>query len=71
MTTTPGCTEESEVRLTVFDLWITRLAIQERISGATREEHIGHDIRAALANLSDGREPGNSECDCVPEKTNV
>ena len=68
MTKTPKCAEEVEVRLTGRDLWVTRLALQELMSIATREEHNYHDIRAALAKLPEGHEPGSSECACLLEE---
>jgi len=68
MTKTPKCFEEVEVRLTGRDLWITRLALQGLMTISTREEHIDHDIRAALAKLPEGHEPGGSECACLPEQ---
>ncbi len=71
MTTTPKCAEEVEAQLTGRDLWITRLALNELMTIATQEKHIGHDIRAALAKLPEGHEPDSSECDCEPERTNV
>jgi hypothetical protein len=66
MTKTPKCFEEVEVRLTGRDLWVTRLALKELMSIATREEHIYHDIRAVLAKLPEGHEPGSDECACLP-----
>lgn len=68
MTKTPQCAEEVEVRLTGRDLWITRLALKELMTIATREEHIYHDIRAALAKLPEGHEPGSSECACLTKE---
>ena len=68
MTKAPKCFEEVEVRLTGRDLWVTRLALQELMSIATREEHVYHDIRAALAKLPEGQEPGSDECACLPKE---
>lgn len=68
MTKTPACTEEVEVRLTGRDLWITRLGLQELMAISTREEHVYHDIRAALAKLPEGHEPDGFECACLPKE---
>ena len=68
MTTTPECAEEVEVLLTGRNLWITRLALQELMAIEIREDHVYHDIRAALAKLPEGHEPGSSECDCLPKE---
>ncbi|HLF76687.1 MAG TPA: hypothetical protein VJB57_04285 [Dehalococcoidia bacterium] len=71
MTKTPKCAEEIEVGIAGRDLWITRLALQDLMAIETREEHVYHDIRAALAKLPEGHELESSECDCELERTNV
>jgi hypothetical protein len=63
MTTALECPDEIEVRLTGRGLWITRLALVELMAMSTREEHVYHDIRAALAKLPEAREPGSSNCE--------
>lgn len=68
MTETPKCFEEVEVRLTGRDLWVTRLALKELMAIATREEHMYHDIRAALDKLPEGHEPDSDECACLEKE---
>lgn len=67
MTATPTCYEETEVRLTGRDVWIARLALEELLAMTTREEHLVHDIRAALAKLPAAHEPGGAGCACLAQ----
>ncbi len=66
-TATPKCVEEVVVRLTGQDVWVMRLALNALLAGPTREEHVFHDIRAALTKLPSAHEPDGEDWACAAE----